>query len=142
MWFNPSTTASGYVDISVKEGPYVPPTRGVKYNAGEDLTIALEDKYYDEIEFDVKFLSEDDKVLHVCLLEEWGDYFGYFDLKPTSKTGDYNGLTVTSLDDGYMKFNFDLTKITKKEGTPEYCNRIYSKVGTSTATYHIDIITQ
>lgn len=130
------------LDITGEEG--IPETpRGTQFEAATDLTLSIPTKTVatDTVVFDVKFTSAASTKIAVMLgnSSNWNNYFGYFDLSANTASGAYNGLTVSSLEDGYMRFSFKLSELTKTVGSAiTEVNMIYIRGGWSTATGLLD----
>lgn len=142
------TNVGGYVDIYPTAAVDV--IRGTAWDEVNGLSLKLDSQYdvaTDSIVFDLKF-DNTDSCASVSLLEEWTNYFGYYYLNSTSQTGDYAGMSVENLTDGYMRFTFKLSecnKINHGEGgnAPEYVNRVYIRnQGWSDGSGYIDLVTK
>lgn len=125
--------------------------RGTQFAAGESYTISTDKAYSmtaDSVNVDVKFTSDSSKKINVMLFgsESWDHYAGYYGLYPSTKTGDFAGITVTSLTDGYTRFTFNLAQLRKFDGdnakttaTFTTVTRLYIRGGWSDATGYIDV---
>ena len=125
--------------------------RGTKFDAGKDYTINTDKSYStatDSVNVDVKFTSASSNKVNVILFgsDTWDHYAGYYGLYPTTKTGDYAGITVTSLTDGYTRFTFNLPQLRKFDNdgakttaTFSTVTRLYIRGGWTDATGYIDV---
>lgn len=138
-------TCTAEVEIMPVKGDIA---RGIKFTAGFgtiNFNKTFIGKDYNVI-VDVFFTSSISDRLSF-IIGNWEDtQLGYFNLYPTSKTGDYDGLSVEILKDGYIRFSFNLKEVTKfndgKTGSDTSIFKflhIDSRQGFSTATGFIDI---
>lgn len=105
-------TCTGTVEIMPSKGTVI---RGSKLTSGTDLTIDFDHALSNSaiINVDVFFASPDTEKISLCI-GDWTNYYGYFSLfRDPSKVDSFAGLTITQLDDGYVRFTFDLSKVTR-----------------------------
>ena len=118
-------SAEGYVmhflmdDTDVLAGDYIDNSRGDMFASGQDCTlnispaIALSDTIY----VDFKFTSSAETYVHFMFSHGWSDYLGYYKLFADGRLAEnYNGLSVTTLDDGYYRVTVVISELNKVGG--------------------------
>lgn len=106
-------TCTGTVEIMPSKGTIA---RGQKFdNSG--LTINFDNhpipKETSIVNVDVYYTSDDSTKISMCI-GDWDNYNGYYTLyRDPSKMDNITGLTITQLDDGYVRYSFVLTELTK-----------------------------
>lgn len=123
------TTASGFVDVFPTKGEVI---RGQRFHDKTDLTINL-DKHIpltETIKVDFKFdVSTVGSQAAIMLGQGWDQYYGYFVIRGDGTLENtYDGVSITNLDDGYIRATFDLSKLTKAQGgvaPTDYIDMIY-----------------
>jgi len=140
------TDINGRIDLDQPEDVDV--IRGDRFN-GEDSYIKDLDRHYalnETITVDLKFdeISSENKAA-IMLGQEWAKYFGYYTVKSNGTLeGNYAGVSIAVLDDGYYRVTFklsDMTVIHSEAGAPDsYVNLIYIRnEGWSKGSGYIDI---
>ena len=103
----PEVTEPEITEPEVQEHTLVP---------GEDLIIPL------DVLQNLKTLSLEYKVSctfnMALVMEDWGAYYGYFAFDENGNVDPYDGITLETLEDGYIRVTFDVAALTKYVGTP------------------------
>lgn len=145
------TVGSGYIDINANTGTIL---RGQKVVFNETNDIYYEknlSKSYnvatDSIIMDIKFDNDESSKINImfCDHTNWDEYFGYFQLTKSTTSSSFDGVTVETLGDGYMKFTFklsELTKINKDHPAPTSIDHIYTRGIWCKGTAYIDLLTE
>lgn len=119
--------------------------RGSSFEAGKNKTLTFTATSISSGNVVVDILFTSSSLTKVALMignqTNWNAYFGYFDLYSTTKSGDYNGLTVTHLEDGYVRFDFALAQLTKTQSTLTYdsVDMVYLRDIWTSASGYIEI---
>ncbi|MBR5570651.1 MAG: DUF4091 domain-containing protein [Oscillospiraceae bacterium] len=111
--------------------------RGQEIAPSTDLTLPLNcSEELESVSFDYKVTSGS---FNIALLPDWSNYFGYFAFDAAGMVDNYDGVTVETLDDGYIRATFDLSALTKYTGTPgAVLDCLYVRGDWSDATGYID----
>ena len=130
------TDAEGYVDFNPSYDPGV--IRGVAFSAGyaKDVpAIALTET----INVDFKFNTANDTYLNFMLGDGWSNFYGYYRVNANGSLAEnYAGITISNLEDGYIRLTIDLSQLTKVNGTPTQINLIYIHGSWTNAEGYID----
>ena len=120
------TNASGYIenidyvidDNADTEEPIDPPGEGdYVVAAGEDLIIDLEViENLTSLSFDYKVTSGTFNM--ALMMPDWGAYYGYYAFNGAGNVDTYDGVTLETLEDGFIRVTFDVAALTKMSGTP------------------------
>ena len=135
-------------DLDVIGEPIVAPEKGQAFTPGNDYIKDLKKSIpvsTGSVSVDIKFSSSSDTYVNVMFGDGWKNYFGYFELSSSTIAGAYNGLTsVTTLEDGYIRYTFKLSQITKEvkdadapKDHPENINLFYIRGGWTTASGYV-----
>ena len=92
---------------------------GTQYNvaAGEDLIIDLDViENLTSLSFDYKVTSGTFNM--ALMMSDWGSYYGYYAFNGAGNVDPYDGVTVETLEDGFIRVTFDIAALTKVSGTP------------------------
>ena len=133
-------TSSAQVEVMPSKGIIA---RGHYLPAGQDYTYNFDhllDKATNNVIIDVLFLTEGEHIN--IMLGDWSEYSGYYNLSKVTTNSSYNGVTVTNLDDGYIRFAFELNALTKVNDKPlpsTTYKMMHLKGGWSTSDTYIDI---
>lgn len=105
---------TGYIDFDIGGAPEV--YRGDLFTKGYSKSfkdIPLTETFI----FDVKFTTLGDSTMHFMIGDGWDTYFGYYGLKAIGILSEnYNGVTVSRLQDGYIRVTCVLSLMDKKNG--------------------------
>ena len=52
------------------------------------------------------------------MMSDWGSYYGYYAFNGAGNVDPYDGVTLETLDDGFIRVTFDIAALTKVSGTP------------------------
>ena len=135
------TTATGYVDFNPSINPGA--LRGVAFDGGYAVnvpTIALSET----IIIDFKFTSAVDTHVNFEVGQGWGNFFGYFKVNANgSLGGNYDGVSLTFLEDGYFRVTLVLSELTyinsgQNNNKPEYITLFNIRGDWTTATGYVD----
>ena len=130
------TTAEGYVDFNPSYDPGV--IRGAAFSAGyaKDFpAIALTET----INIDFKFTSANDTYLNFMLGDGWSNFYGYYKVNANgSLGGNYAGISITNLEDGYIRLTINPSELTLVNGDPQQLNLIYIHGNWTNAEGYID----
>ena len=135
------TDAEGYVDFNPSINPGA--LRGVVFDGGYAVnvpTIALSET----IIIDFKFTSAVDTHVNFEVGQGWGNFFGYFKVNANgSLGGNYDGVTLTFLEDGYFRVTLVLSELTyinsgQNSNKPEYITLFNIRGDWTTATGYVD----
>lgn len=86
--------------------------RGDQFKSGVDYSKDIDAvALTSTLNIDVKFTSDSNTHINILLGDGWNNGFGYYRLDSNLKTGDFLGVTVSMLEDGYIRFAFDLSKV-------------------------------
>lgn len=138
------TTTGGYVDFNVKGGTVA---RGRQFTGTEttasDVTINFDHSLArtSVVNVDVFYTSVQGTKISMCI-GDWTNYNGYFNLFENPGLMDnIDGLTITQLDDGYVRYSFKLDELTKinNPGTIPSYNHVYIRGVWTTASGFIDV---
>jgi len=137
QWSN----ADGYVDFDSDATPGVirgeTLTAGVNYS--KDLSpVALTETFV----VDFKFTSANSTYCNIMLGDGWSHYYGYYQVNANGTLGgNYSGVSITTLNDGYYRVTFVLSELNK--GTDiqniEKIDLVYIRGGYSNASGYVDI---
>ena len=132
------TTAEGYVDFNPSYDPGV--LRGVAFSATDDYSFGPSDIALTEtINIDFKFTSASDTYVNFILGDGWNNFYGYFKVNASgSLANNYAGVSITNLEDGYIRVTLVLSELTNVTGTPEKINLFYIRGNWSTASGYVD----
>ena len=110
------TSASGRIEnIRINEAALQAP-RGKKINPRTDLTIEISNNAeLNTLSFDYKLASG---TFNISLNPNWDSAFGYFAFDVNGNVDPYDGVTLETLGDGYIRVTFDLNALTKYSGSP------------------------
>ena len=92
---------------------------GTQYNvaAGEDLIIDLDViENLTSLSFDYKVTSGTFNM--ALMMSDWGSYYGYYAFNGAGNVDPYDGVTLETLGDGFIRVTFDIAALTKASGTP------------------------
>ena len=93
-------------------------TRGNYFEAGEDFVLDVEGtEEMSTLSFDYRIV-EGEQINIALMMPDWASYYGYYALVAGGTRDVYEGVTTTTLDDGYVHVSFDLNKINKIVGSP------------------------
>ena len=108
--------ASGVIEnIRINEAALQAP-RGKKINPRTDLTIEISNyAELNTLSFDYKLASG---TFNISLNPNWDSAFGYFAFDVNGNVDPYDGVTLETLGDGYIRVTFDLNALTKYSGSP------------------------
>ena len=137
------TDATGYIDniqFTITEKPVEPENRGQEFSVNTDQTIDLATTgVLGTLSFDYKITSGE--AFNIALMPNWDSYFGYFAFDANGNVDPYGGVTLETLEDGYIRVTFDMDALTKVSGTPsKFIDFIYIRGGWTTANGYIDNI--
>ncbi|MBR5570014.1 MAG: hypothetical protein IKW10_03875 [Oscillospiraceae bacterium] len=133
------TTASGSIEnIRINESALLPP-RGQQIAPSTSLTIELGNtKELSTLSFDYKVTSG---TFNISLNPDWDNAFGYFAFNANGNVDPYDGVTLETLEDGYIRVTFDLNALTKYNGNPaKTLSFLYIRGAWTDATGYIDNI--
>ncbi len=135
--------ASGYVDFNSDSEAGV--IRGEVFTSGNNHTRDLDPIALTEtVIMDFKFTSGNDTYINVMLGDGWQNYYGYFKVKANGTLGgNYDGVSIATLPDGYYRVTFVLSQLNKREGdgntgTIEKINLLFIRGNWSNASGYID----
>ena len=106
-------------DTDVVAGDYIDNSRGDLFSAGNNYTLDLSPalSMSDTIYIDFKFTSASDTYLNFMLGHDWGDYLGYYRVNANGTLGgNYNGVSIVPLDDGYYRVTVVLSELDEVGG--------------------------
>ncbi len=129
--------ASGVIEnIRINEAALQPP-RGQKIAPSTDLTIELGNtKELATLSFDYKVTSG---TFNISLNPDWDNSFGYFAFDANGNVDPYDGVTLETQEDGYIRVTFDMFALTKYSGSPSKAlSFLYIRGGWTDATGYID----
>ena len=135
------TDATGYIDnvqyVLAKD--YVEVYRGREITPSTSLTLELGNtEELSSLSFDYKVLSG---TFNISLNPDWDNAFGYFAFDANGNVDPYDGVTLETLDDGYIRVTFDLAALTKYSGNPgKALSFLYIRGSWTDATGYIDNI--
>ncbi|MCQ2815239.1 MAG: metallophosphoesterase [Bacilli bacterium] len=133
------TTTGGLIEVDPDAGEII---RGQQFGPDIEFTkdIAPIPIATGTFVMDVKFTSDATTKIAMMLGDGWSNYLGYYNLNCETTSETYAGISVRTLDDGYMRFTFTLSALTKIEGTPINVNLVYFRLnGWTTATGYCEI---
>ena len=85
--------------------------------AGENVTFNLNHTQpVTKMSFEYKIT--DGSHFQIALLPDWSSFYGYFKMMADGPEGAYDGMTWETLEDGYIRVNFDIAALTRMTGTP------------------------
>ena len=105
------STAEGYVDFNPSYNPGV--VRGSAFSAGSNYAVNVPVSALTEtINIDFKFTSGVDTHLNFMVGDGWTKYFGYYRVNANGTlNGNYNGVSISALDDGYYRVTLVLSEL-------------------------------
>ena len=112
--------------------------RGEAFTAATNKTIALDNtEVLESISFEYKIT--DGSHFQIALLPDWNNFYGYFKMMADGPEGAYDGMTWETLEDGYIRVNFDISALTRMTGTPAATiSMLFINGSYSTANGYID----
>ena len=117
------SNAEGYVDFNSSYNPGS--IRGVAFTKGyaADLdSISLTNT----IHIDFKFTTGSDTYLNFMLGDGWSNFFGNYRVNANGTLGgNYNGLSISALEDGYYRVTAVLSELTNINGSPAKITLFY-----------------
>ena len=119
------TTAEGYVDFNPSYNPGV--VRGVSFTAASGYSYAVNPSIAltETINIDFKFTTGSDTFVNFILGDGWSNYFGYYRVNANGTLGgNYSGVTIHALEDGYYRVTVVLNQLDKVGGSIENINKI------------------
>ena len=135
--------AGGYIDINAKTGTVI---RGQKFIAGSDFIVDFTTniELTDTFVFDVKFEQPtEENYISFMLGQGWSQYYGYFKIKGNGTLEyTYNGVTISTLSDGYYRVTMTLSQLTKVNDMPapdSYINLFYISQSRSSGSGYIEL---
>ncbi len=131
------TSANGVIEnIRINDSAAVP-SRGQKIAPSTDLTIELGNtKELATLSFDYKVTSG---TFNISLNPDWDNSFGYFAFDANGNVDPYDGVSLETLEDGYIRVTFDMFALTKYSGNPGKMIRfMYIRGGWTDANGYID----
>ena len=114
--------------------------RGQAIASGTDLICDLGNtELLETLSFDYKVT---DGTFNIALMmEDWSNYYGYFAFDAYGNVDAYDGVTLETLEDGYIRVTFDLNALTKYTGSPSAAiSLLYIRGNWTDATGYIDNI--
>ena len=133
--------ASGYVDFDADTMPGV--IRGETLTAGVNFSRDIQAIPLTEtIIIDFKFTSGKDTYANMVLGDGWSNYYGYYRINANGTLGgNYAGVSITELPDGYYRVSFVLSQLSGGQNTNliEKINLIHIRGSTSNASGYVDI---
>lgn len=135
------TGTGGYFDCNVKGSEVA---RGESFFNGEGLTLDLDHTLQNTsvINIDLYFLEGTTVALSLYdhTYGNWNHYFGNYNLRSDIADMDrYDGVTATLLDDGYIRYTFTISELTRKSGSPRVVDFIAIRGAWTNADGYIDI---
>ena len=116
------------------------PNRGVEFNPENGFTQNVNYSASDVVTLDLKFTSASDTYLNIALLTDWSNGYGYFEIHANGNLGNYDGVYLYSLDDGYYRVIFDIAELTKiQSGSPTTVGILYIRGNWTTASGFVDV---
>lgn len=92
---------------------------------------------------DIKFTSGSDTLINFIVGDGWENYYGYYALHADGRLdGEYSGISVRALDDGYYRMSLVLSELNTGQATSGITkiNLFYLHGSYTTATGYIDFI--
>ena len=113
--------------------------RGQAIKPSTSLTIELANtEELATLSFDYKVTSG---TFNISLNPDWDNAFGYFAFNANGNVDPYDGVTLETLEDGYIRVTFDLNALTKYNGNPaKTLSFLYIRGAWTDATGYIDNI--
>ena len=115
-------------DIDVVAGDYIDNSRGDLFTAGTNYTLGLDPalQLTETINIDFKFTSEAGTYINFMLGDGWSNYLGYYQVKADGTLGgNYSGMSIHALDDGYYRVTVNLGQLdTVGGGSIDNINKI------------------
>ena len=106
-------------DTDVVAGDYIDNSRGDLFTAGNNynLDISPAIALSQTINIDFKFTSASDTSINFMLGHGWGDYLGYYQVNANGTLGgNYSGVSIAALDDGYFRVTVVISELNKVGG--------------------------
>lgn len=120
--------------------------RGQRFQNATDLTVNLPEhiELTDTIKVDLKFDNPTSSNQAAIMLGQgWDQYYGYFVIRGDgTPENTYDGVTITNLDDGYIRVTFNISELTKLSDKPapdQFIDMIYVRGAWSVGDGYIDI---
>lgn len=137
------TTASGYVDFNATAD--VPALRGATFGEGNNYSLSVPSTALDQtINIDFKFTSASNTYVNFALMQDWGNFFGCFQLNANgSLNTNYDGVSLTLLEDGYFRVTLVLSQLTRinngdNTNAPEYISHFFIRGNWTTGAGYVD----
>lgn len=129
-------------DTDIIAGEHIDNSRGTMFSAGSNYSVDLSPAVAltETFVFDVKFTSASDTYLQFILGDGWTNYYGYYRINANgSLGGNYSGISVSPLDDGYYRVSAVLSELTDAHGTVSQITLFHISGSRTTASGFIDL---
>ena len=122
-----AVTITGNGSFQLKE-MYIEPIdlnwlRGENATQGQNINFDAEVPATDAVIFDYFALPGSE--LAIALLDDWSNFYGYFQFNANGAAKNYAGITTEKLSDGYIRVTAILSEITQKAGSPTKVTSLY-----------------
>ena len=111
------TDANGSITNVCINGAAEEAPRGETIAAGVNKTIVLDNSAaLSSLIFDYKIV--DGEKINIALMQDWENFFGYYEFGTEGANDTYEGVTTEVLSDGYIRATFQLNSLNKMTGAP------------------------
>ena len=111
------TDANGSITNICINGAAEEAPRGETIAAGVNKTIVLDNSaVLSSLIFDYKIV--DGEKINIALMQDWENFFGYYEFGTEGANDTYEGVTTEVLSDGYIRATFQLNSLNKMTGAP------------------------